>query len=239
MSMKSDQSLENAEQPAGEAVKVASLDLKALREARGITLREIYEQTRITVVNLEAIETQKFHLLPSPAYAKTFIRAYADAIGIDSKVVQEAYGRYLQSLHVEKDQEQDHGKNRRVGKRKRFLIWTVLLTIVAGAAMLALFLQCGGGPDIFRPESARAPLQKTDAATVEATRPVDAPVPPGQADPARPETKADGTPFMTGQNPAQAGRDLQAGMQTGVAPPPATVSGPPVSSENRQTAEPR
>ena len=235
MSMTSDQSLENASWPAGEAVKGANLDLKALREARGITLREIYEQTRVTVVNLEAIETQKFHLLPSPAYAKTFIRAYADAIGIDSKIIHEAYGRYLQSLHVEKDQEKDHGKNRRQVKRKRFLLWTALLTIVAGAVMLALFLQYGVGPDILRPESAKAPLQKTDAATVEAAKPVVATVPPGQADPAKPETKTDGTQVMTGQPPQQTGQDLQPGIPAS----PGTATGTPVSSENRQTEAPR
>lgn len=233
------QNLENTDRPAGEAAKLASLDLKALRETRGITLREIYEQTRITVVNLEAIETQNFHLLPSPAYAKTFIRGYADAIGMESKIIQEAYDQYLHALHAEQEQGKDHGNNRRKGKNKRILVWTVLLTIAAGAVLLALFLLYGSDPEIPRTESDKTTLKKTDAATVEATRPVDAPVPPGQADPARPETKADGTPFMTGQNPAQAGRDLQAGMQTGVAPPPATVSGPPVSSENRQTAEPR
>ena len=233
--MTSDQSLENADRPAGDAAKRASLDLKALREARGITLREIYEQTRITVVNLEAIETQKFHMLPSPAYAKTFIRAYAEAIGIDSKIIYEAYGHYLQSLHVEREQEKDQGKNRRKGKNRRFLVWTVLLTIVAGAAMLALFLQCGGGPDILWTESAKAPLQKTDAATVEAAKPIASPVQPGQADQAKPETKTDGTQGMTGQTPVQTGREVQPGMPA----PPVTAPGPPVSSENRQTAEPR
>jgi len=123
------------------------------------------------------------------------------------------------------------------GRKVRFFAWAYVL--VFAVMILTHAILYGSDPDIPRTESDKTTLKKTDAATVEATRPVDAPVPPGQADPARPETKADGTPFMTGQNPAQAGRDLQAGMQTGVAPPPATVSGPPVSSENRQTAEPR
>lgn len=237
--MTSEQSSGNADRPAGDVTNQAGPNLRALREGRGITLREIYERTRVTVVNLEAIETGQFQRLPSPAYAKTFIKAYADAVGIDGKMIHEAYGRYLQSLNVGKEQEKDPGKYRATGKRKRFLAWTILLTIVAGAAMLALFLKYEVDPDILRTESAKPSSRTTDAATVGAAKPIGTPVPAEQADPAKPEAKAESTQALTGQNPAQAGRDLQAGVQTGAAAPPATVSGPPVSPETRQTAEPR
>ena len=236
--MTSDRSPGNADRPAGEVAKPAGPDLRALREARGVTLREIYERTRVTVVNLEAIETGQFHRLPSPAYAKTFIKAYADAVGIDGKMIQEAYGRYLQSLNVGKEQEKDPERNRRKGKRKRFLVWTVLLTIIAGAALLALFLRYDIDPDILRTESVKPSSQTTDAATVEAAKPIGTLVPAAQTDPATPEAKAEGTPVLTGQNPAPAGRDLQTGIQAGPAAPPATVPGQPVSPATRQTAEP-
>ncbi len=232
--MTKDQSLENADRPAGEAAKRASLDLKALREARGITLREIYEQTRITVVNLEAIETQNFHLLPSPAYAKTFIRGYADAIGIDGKVIHDAYGQYLQALHAEQEQGKEHGDNRTKGKNKRILVRTFLLIIAAGAAMLALFLLYEGGPEIPRTGSDKTVPQKTDAATGEVARPVETTVQPGPVDQAKPEAKTDGAQVMTGQSPVQTERGLQAGMPA----LPATAAGQPVESEKPQTAEP-
>jgi cytoskeletal protein RodZ len=140
-------------------------------------------------VNLEAIETEKFHLLPSPAYTKTFINAYAEAIGIDSKIIFGAYEHYRRSLHVDREEEKDHGRNPIKGKRNRFLIWTVLLTSIAGAAMLAFFLEYGGGPDILRTESVKPAGQKTDAATVEVAKPVQTPVqtePPPVAEPGKP-----------------------------------------------------
>jgi|OpeIllAssembly_1097287.scaffolds.fasta_scaffold394148_2 cytoskeletal protein RodZ len=229
--MTSDRDFENAVRPAGETAKPASLELKALREARGLTLREIYERTRVTVVNLEAIETERFHLLPSPAYAKTFINAYADAVGIDSKIIFGAYDHYLQSLNVGNEQEKDNGRYRGKGNRKRLLIGTALLIIIAGLAMMALFVQCGSDLDILRSEPAKPAVQKTDAATTEAGKPAQAPVQTERTDQARPEMKTEGAQLMTGQSPAQPGRELQ----TGVAAPP----GQPVSSENRQTAAPR
>ena len=236
--MTSEQSSGNADRPAGDVTNQAGPNLRALREGRGITLREIYEQTRVTVVNLEAIETGQFHRLPSPAYAKTFIKAYADAVGIDGKMIHEAYGRYLQSLNVGKEQEKDPGKYRTTGKRKRFLVWTVLLTIIVGAAMLTLFLRYEIDPDILRTESAK-PSSRATAAAVEAAKPIGTPVPAEQTDSAQPEAKTEGMKVPADQNPAQAGRDLQTVIQAGPAGPAATVSGQPVLPEARQTAEPR
>ena len=82
------------------------IDLKTARENSGLTLKELFERTRISVVNLEAIENGDFHLLPVPIYARNFIKTYADALGVDSKPVLQRYENYLQTLQMkEKDQD--------------------------------------------------------------------------------------------------------------------------------------
>ncbi|MEQ8181258.1 MAG: helix-turn-helix transcriptional regulator, partial [Smithellaceae bacterium] len=57
------------------------------REASGMTLKDVYAVTRISVVNLEAIENGAFEDLPVPTYTKNFIKTYARALGMDSRPI--------------------------------------------------------------------------------------------------------------------------------------------------------
>lgn len=81
------------------------IDLKTARENSGLTLKDLFERTRISVVNLEAIENGDYHSLPVPIYTRNFIKTYADALGVDSKPVLQRYENYLQALQV-KEREQ-------------------------------------------------------------------------------------------------------------------------------------
>ncbi len=61
--------------------------LRAAREAKGLTLAEIGERTRVPIRHLEAIEASDYSSLPSPTYALGFARAYARAVDIDEVAV--------------------------------------------------------------------------------------------------------------------------------------------------------
>jgi cytoskeleton protein RodZ len=67
--------------------------LRLAREARGISLREISEQTRISTRYLEAIEADDYKRLPGGIFNKSFIKAYAKYVGYDEKEALEAYMR--------------------------------------------------------------------------------------------------------------------------------------------------
>jgi len=69
--------------------------LRLEREARGIALREISEQTRISMRYLEAIETDDYQRLPGGIFNRSFIRAYAKFIGYDEHEAIEDYARTL------------------------------------------------------------------------------------------------------------------------------------------------
>ena len=75
-------------------------NLKTARENSGMTLKDLFERTRISVVNLDAIENSDFHLLPVPIYTRNFIKTYADALGVDSEPVLQRYENYLQTLQM-------------------------------------------------------------------------------------------------------------------------------------------
>jgi cytoskeleton protein RodZ len=72
-----------------------SQELKARREALGLSLADVFQRTRISVVYLQAIENNDFHLLPVPVYAKNFIKTYASALGIDSEPILINYESYV------------------------------------------------------------------------------------------------------------------------------------------------
>jgi cytoskeletal protein RodZ len=76
------------------------LDLRKKREALGLTIRDVFRRTRISVINLEAIENGDFHRLPVQIYTKNFIKMYARALEIDSKPIMDSYEAYLNSLQI-------------------------------------------------------------------------------------------------------------------------------------------
>jgi cytoskeletal protein RodZ len=60
-----------------------SARLRAAREARGRTLREIAATTKISVAALEAVERNDFSRLPGGIFGRAFVRAYAIEVGLD------------------------------------------------------------------------------------------------------------------------------------------------------------
>jgi transcriptional regulator with XRE-family HTH domain len=62
-------------------------ELRKNRMAQGLSLTEISRQTRIGVTHLRHIEEGDFKSLPPGFYARAFVRAYAEAIGVDADIV--------------------------------------------------------------------------------------------------------------------------------------------------------
>lgn len=57
--------------------------LKETRESLGLTLDDIQAKTRILKGYLIAIENGQFDKLPSPYYARKYLRQYAEAVGLE------------------------------------------------------------------------------------------------------------------------------------------------------------
>ena len=78
--------------------------LREARTARSISLREISEQTRISIRHLEAIESNDFKQLPGGIFNRSFIKAYAKHIGFDETEALDAYARTAREQGVQPDE---------------------------------------------------------------------------------------------------------------------------------------
>jgi cytoskeleton protein RodZ len=67
--------------------------LRAAREAKGLTISELADQTRVRVAALEAIEAGDFARLPEPIYVQSYLRAFAQAVGVPVEPILEAFRR--------------------------------------------------------------------------------------------------------------------------------------------------
>ena len=67
--------------------------LKEAREAQGRTQEEISEATRISLRHLRAIEEGDEKELPEVFYVRSFLKKYADAVGLSASEVADAYSK--------------------------------------------------------------------------------------------------------------------------------------------------
>jgi cytoskeleton protein RodZ len=154
--------------------------LRAAREAQGRTLVDIAEQTCVRRAYLEAIDQMRLEVLPSRPFVIGYIRAYADAVGLDP---DGAVARFKQDnpdgnlalrepLGVEKKSD---GRLRLIG----------LLGVVVFAAILIFNLvqramSNGGGPGPAAVADAAAAPAPSAPISGEAPVELGAPTPPPQ-----------------------------------------------------------
>src|SRR3954466_13673459 len=146
----------------GRATLVSSLcaqvmpDIGAtLQEARmraRIDISEVEAATKIRAKYLRAIENEEWDMLPGPTFVKSFLRTYAEYLGIDGKLLVEEYKlRYepppsdteLQSLGP------PVGPRRpRAPRPPRFSRgWIIGLSILGLIVLLVILGSIGGGND--------------------------------------------------------------------------------------------
>jgi cytoskeletal protein RodZ len=65
--------------------------LHEARVRRGLELKQVAAETRIRTRYLRALEEERFELIPGSVYAKGFLRAYADHLGLDSQLFLDEY----------------------------------------------------------------------------------------------------------------------------------------------------
>jgi cytoskeleton protein RodZ len=78
---------------------------ETLREARvrqRVNIEELEQSTKIRAKYLRALENEEFGLLPGPTYVKSFLRTYAEKLGLDAQLlVQEFRAQYEEPEPVE------------------------------------------------------------------------------------------------------------------------------------------
>lgn len=117
--------------------------LRLAREGRGIPLREISDQTRISMHYLEAIESNDYKRLPGGIFNRSFVKAYARYVGYDEKEAIEGYTRYMRDSGEPGEEVVTtpyHSKVYTDAPATRSPVLTVVLAIVILAILTALAL---------------------------------------------------------------------------------------------------
>jgi cytoskeletal protein RodZ len=65
--------------------------LREARRRRGVALAEAESATKIRTRYLEALETERFELLPEGPYLRSFLREYAEYLGLDGDIFVSEY----------------------------------------------------------------------------------------------------------------------------------------------------
>jgi hypothetical protein len=87
--------------------------LRATRERRGMSLRQIAARTKISLSVLEALERNDICRLPGGIFSRAFVRAYASEIGLDpEEVVQDFIAQFPEDSvtagHLQTREPEDH-----------------------------------------------------------------------------------------------------------------------------------
>jgi cytoskeleton protein RodZ len=126
-----------------------------LREARmhaRIDISEIETETKIRAKYLRALENEEWDLLPGPTYVKSFLRTYADALGLDGKLLIEEYKlRHERLSDVELQPiappgQRDRRRPPRASFGRGWLIAVVIAGLVAALYFLGIAGDDNGGP---------------------------------------------------------------------------------------------
>ncbi len=93
------------------------IDVKAIRESKGITLDQVFEDTKIPKRVLVAIETGDFtDLFLSPVYVKGFAKSYARYLGIDP---EELVAQLFPEGQEREEEKRENPPRSRLAKRNR------------------------------------------------------------------------------------------------------------------------
>lgn len=118
--------------------------LRAAREGRGISLRQIAATTKISVGTLEAIERNEVSKLPGGVFSRAFVRSYAAEVGLDpDRILDEFLDRFdgdpLLMTPAARIPEEDLQFER--GKKRAaivFVLAIIFMLVVAGIVVLYL-----------------------------------------------------------------------------------------------------
>jgi len=79
--------------------------LRQAREARGFSISQVAEQTRISALYLNCIENDDYRSLPGGIFNKGFVKSFAKAVGVDEQEALHDYSQLIfnQGSHVNDD----------------------------------------------------------------------------------------------------------------------------------------
>jgi helix-turn-helix protein/uncharacterized protein DUF4115 len=117
--------------------------LREARVKRGLSPADVHKAIRIRDRYLQALEEERWELLPGDAYVKGFLRTYADFLGLDGNLYVDEYSsRFAQREEqplAPQPMARDSGSGRGVGLLRPLVAIGVIVAIVAAVAAWQLY----------------------------------------------------------------------------------------------------
>ena len=117
--------------------------LRKARLARGLSIEDVHDATKIRIAYLAAMEEGKFYELPGEVYARGFLKNVAKVIGLDGDELVSEYDRIRRSLETEHREmagrDLDQVRRRRRPERRNSFITIGFILIVIAAVILVLW----------------------------------------------------------------------------------------------------
>jgi cytoskeleton protein RodZ len=119
--------------------------LREARMRRRIDMTEVESATKIRAKYLRALESEEWDLLPGPTFVKTFLRTYAEYLGLDARMLVE---EYRQRYERPSDLAPFPAGLQRTRRRHRAVIGPGLVLLLGVAALIgSLYLLGTWGQD--------------------------------------------------------------------------------------------
>jgi cytoskeleton protein RodZ len=153
------------------------VSLREARTTRGLSAGDVQKGLHIRASYLTALEEERWDLLPGEAYAKGFLRSYAEFLGLDGNLYIDEYDSRF--AHRDEEPAVPVGLPSRRAPR-RAVLRTLVGILVVGAAVAGLAAwRLGGGSSPPRP--LQTPVSAAPAAPLAHAKPATAPVAPAFA----------------------------------------------------------
>jgi cytoskeletal protein RodZ len=117
--------------------------LRERRIGEKIDVQQVEDATKIRAKYLRALENEEFDLLPGPAYVKSFLRTYADHLGLDGRHLVDVYRRDYEQVDPH-DQPIFAGRGGRAGGGPRWARIALAVVVLIVVVIIVVGLLSGG-----------------------------------------------------------------------------------------------
>jgi hypothetical protein len=124
--------------------------LRETRMRQRIDITEVEAATKIRAKYLRALENEEWDLLPGPTFVKTFLRTYADYLGLDARNLVEQYrSRYERPSAGDLTPFGTNlgSRRSRTPRRPAFAPWMLILVVLIALAGVFYLVGTLGGDD--------------------------------------------------------------------------------------------
>jgi cytoskeleton protein RodZ len=137
--------------------------LRETRMRRRIDISEVEAATKIRAKYLRALENEEWSLLPGPTFVKTFLRTYAEYLGLDARSLVEEYRQRYERPATTELTPFGPGMGGRPARRRRPVLgpWVLVAGVFVGLLVALYVLGTSGGDGDEPPPSTTGQHQAT------------------------------------------------------------------------------